>query len=113
MIWQSLARLRDVVKTDKRLRNAIVRCQSTKKKHKRRKPKEREGMTLKELARHAKEGVVKGFFWSIGVTIGFAVVTSLLVFVLSRAEALPFIGQAIASVVQATLESLGTGVPGN
>jgi hypothetical protein len=70
-------------------------------------------MTLKEFAKHAKEGVVKGFFWSIGVTLGFAAITTLLVFVFSRAEALPLVGNAIASIVQATLESLGTGVPGN
>jgi len=70
-------------------------------------------MTLKEFAKHAKEGIVKGFFWSVGVSLGFAVITTLLVFVFSRAETLPIIGHAIASIVQATLESLGTGVPGN
>lgn len=65
-------------------------------------------MTKKEFFTYAKEGIVKGIFWSIGVSIGFALVTTLLVFVLSQAETLPVIGSAIASVVRATLESLGS-----
>ena len=68
-------------------------------------------MTKKEFISHAKEGVVKGFFWSVGVTLGFAVVTSLLAFIFSRVETLPLIGKFIASIVQATLVSLSTATP--
>ncbi len=64
-------------------------------------------MTKKEFWTYAKEGMVKGIFWSIGVSIGFAIVTTVLVFVLSQAETLPIIGSAIASIVEATLDALG------
>lgn len=68
-------------------------------------------MTKKEILQSAKQNIVNGIFWSIGVSIGFAIVTTLLVFVFSRLEALPVIGNFVASIVEATLEALGTDLP--
>ncbi|OGM28848.1 hypothetical protein A2801_02700 [Candidatus Woesebacteria bacterium RIFCSPHIGHO2_01_FULL_41_10] len=68
-------------------------------------------MTKKELKTYIKEGLFKGFFWSIGVTLGFAFVTTLLALILSRVDALPFVGNILANIVASTLESLGTSIP--
>jgi len=56
----------------------------------------------------AREGVVGGIFWSIGVTLGFAIVTLILAFLATNLITVPLIGNAIASIVRATLESLGS-----
>ena len=69
-------------------------------------------MTRKDFFKTAKDSVVRGFFWAIGVSMGLSVVTTLLAFVFTRAETLPLVGGIIASIVQATLESLGTAAPG-
>jgi len=68
-------------------------------------------MTRKEFFTHVKEGIVKGFSWSIGVTLGFAFVSTVIVFILGQAGGLPLIGHWIANIVQATQSSLGSRTP--
>ena len=63
-------------------------------------------MTRKEFSMWAKESFVKGIFWSMGVTIGFAIVSSIVVVILSRINTLPVIGNFVANVVQQTEKNL-------
>lgn len=63
-------------------------------------------MTKKQIVEYAKEGILKGVFWSIGVSIGFAIVSVLLAFLAANIITLPVIGNAIADIVRVTLESL-------
>ena len=60
-------------------------------------------MPVKELLR---KGFYSGIAWSFGVTVGFAVISTILVFVLKSLGGLPLVGSAIASIVQATLDQL-------
>ncbi len=53
-----------------------------------------------------KEGIIKGFFWSIGVTLGFAFVSVLLVLIFNQLGGIPLIGNFIATIVESTQESL-------
>lgn len=53
-----------------------------------------------------KQGLITGFGWSIGATIGFAVISTLLIVVLQSLGGLPLIGDWIASVVEVTQSSL-------
>ena len=65
-------------------------------------------MTKREFWGHAKEGIVKGIFWSIGVTIGFAIVSTFIVAILSQVDTVPVIGNFVAQVVTQTEKSLGS-----
>jgi len=49
-----------------------------------------------------KEGVIAGVGWAIGVTVGFVIVSTILVFVLQILGGLPFIGNFFANIVQET-----------
>ena len=53
-----------------------------------------------------KDGFVHGLGWSFGVTIGFVLVSTLLVFALQTLGGLPVLGDRIAEVVHATEDSL-------
>ena len=53
-----------------------------------------------------KKGVIRGIGWAFGATIGFAIVSTILVFVLRQAGGLPLVGSFIATIVDATLEQL-------
>lgn len=53
-----------------------------------------------------KDGFVHGLGWSFGVTIGFVLVSTLLVLFLQTIGGLPFLGDRIAEIVQATEQSL-------
>ncbi len=53
-----------------------------------------------------KDGFVHGLGWSFGVTIGFVLVSTLLVFALQTLGGLPFLGDRIAEIVHATEDSL-------
>jgi len=59
-------------------------------------------MSKVDLKQIAKEGIVRGIFWAIGVTIGFAVVSIVLLFIVSPFMRLPVIGQFIADIVYET-----------
>lgn len=49
---------------------------------------------------------MRGAGWALGATIGFVIVSTILVFVLRQAGGLPLVGSFIASIVDATLEQL-------
>ena len=53
-----------------------------------------------------KEGIIAGIGWAIGVTIGFVVVSTIIVFILNALGGLPFVGRFFASVVQETQSQL-------
>jgi len=53
-----------------------------------------------------KRGFFSGIGWAFGATVGFVIISTLLIVVLQRAGGLPLIGGFIASVVQATLDQL-------
>lgn len=53
-----------------------------------------------------KQGFISGLGWSFGVTVGFAIISTILVLVLSTLGGLPLIGDWIASIVEATNNSL-------
>jgi hypothetical protein len=53
-----------------------------------------------------KEGFVAGLGWSVGVTIGFVIISTLLVFVFSQLDGLPVIGAWLADIVKETQDQL-------
>lgn len=53
-----------------------------------------------------KEGFIAGLGWAAGVTIGFVVVSSLVVFILNQLGGIPFIGGWIAEIVDETEQQL-------
>ena len=53
-----------------------------------------------------KEGVIKGIGWAFGATIGFVIVSTVLVFFLRQAGGIPLVGGWIATVVDSTLNQL-------
>lgn len=55
-----------------------------------------------------QEGFVHGVGWSFGVSIGFVLVSTLLVVVFNTLGGLPLVGKGIASIVEVTQESLLT-----
>ena len=58
-----------------------------------------------------KEGFIKGFGWSFGVTVGFVVVSTILVWILKAAGGLPVVGNFFASIVESTVEQLSKRTP--
>jgi len=56
--------------------------------------------------RDFREGFVHGVGWSFGVSVGFVLVSTLLVILFNALGTLPVIGDGIASIVAATQESL-------
>ena len=66
---------------------------------------------ITKLRNLIRDGLIKGFFWSIGVTLGFAFVSVVLVWILSSAGGLPIIGGWIANIVEVTQSSLSTRTP--
>lgn len=53
-----------------------------------------------------KAGIVGGLGWAIGVTIGFAIISIIIIYLVDRAVGIPLIGDWIASVVEATQAQL-------
>jgi len=53
-----------------------------------------------------KRGIVAGLGWAIGVTIGFALVSAILILITKSLGGLPSIGDFFASVIEKTQESL-------
>jgi hypothetical protein len=58
------------------------------------------------IAQLLKEGFFRGISWAFGVTIGFVLVSTILVIILQNTGGLPLIGGWIADVVEATQEQL-------
>lgn len=63
-------------------------------------------MTRKEFLEQAKKGLVGGVFWSIGVSLGFAIVSAIIIGVLSNVDTVPIIGSFVADVVEQTQRNL-------
>lgn len=63
---------------------------------------------LKSRYREFRDGFVRGVGWSFGVTVGFVLISTLLVFMFNSLGGVPLIGEGIASIVAATQESLLT-----
>lgn len=63
-------------------------------------------MSKKEFWENAKKGLVGGMFWSIGVTIGFAIVSAFIIIFLSQVDTIPVIGNFVADVVEQTQRNL-------
>jgi len=53
-----------------------------------------------------KAGIVGGLGWAFGVTIGFAIVSIIIIFLVNRAGGIPLIGDWIAKVVESTQTQL-------
>jgi hypothetical protein len=53
-----------------------------------------------------KKGVIRGIGWAFGATIGFAIVSTILIIILRQAGGLPLVGSFIATIVDSTLEQL-------
>jgi hypothetical protein len=53
-----------------------------------------------------KDGFFRGIGWAFGVTVGFVIVSTLLVVLLRSLGGLPLIGQFLATIVESTNESL-------
>ena len=58
-----------------------------------------------------KRGFYSGVGWAFGATMGFAIVSTVLVFFLNRLGGIPLIGSWIASIVEATLIQLSQRTP--
>lgn len=55
---------------------------------------------------HIKKGFLNGLGWSIGTTVGFALVVTIIVNLIKFAGGLPVVGGFFASVVESTQQSL-------
>ena len=53
-----------------------------------------------------KEGLVAGLGWAIGVTIGFVVISTILVLLLKSLGGVPYIGEWVARIVESTQDQL-------
>ena len=58
-----------------------------------------------------KRGFYSGVGWAFGATVGFVIVSTLLVYILSKAGGIPLIGGLIATIVDATMQQLSTRTP--
>jgi hypothetical protein len=58
-----------------------------------------------------KQAIISGIGWSFGVTIGFVIISTLVVFVLNQLGGLPLIGDWIASIVEETQSQLQRRTP--
>lgn len=65
----------------------------------------------KTLFEKAQEHVFNGFFWAVGVTLGFAFVSVIALLILSPVRKLPLIGEFVADVVYETQVALGNRTP--
>ena len=53
-----------------------------------------------------KAGIVGGLGWAFGVTIGFAIVSIIIIYLVDRAGGIPLIGDWIAKIVESTQTQL-------
>jgi hypothetical protein len=53
-----------------------------------------------------KEGFISGIGWAFGVTVGFVIISSILVIILQMLGGLPLVGSWIAGIVKATQDQL-------
>jgi len=60
----------------------------------------------KRKVKEFKEGLAHGIGWAFGVTIGFVLVSTLMVLILNTLGGLPLVGEGIASIVHETQQAL-------
>jgi len=65
-------------------------------------------MSKRELT---KRGFYSGVGWAFGATLGFALVSTILVIILRQLGGIPLIGSFFANIVEATLKQLSTRTP--
>ena len=58
-----------------------------------------------------KEGFISGLGWALGVTVGFVIISTILVVILRNLGGLPIVGNWIASIVEATQKQLTRRAP--
>jgi hypothetical protein len=58
-----------------------------------------------------KTGIVGGLGWAFGVTIGFAIISVLIIVLVDRTSVTPVIGDFVTSVVEYTQQQLETRNP--
>jgi len=58
-----------------------------------------------------KKGLFTGIGWAFGVTIGFAIISTILVFVLRQFEKLPFVGDGFEEIITTTEETIQKRTP--
>lgn len=63
-------------------------------------------MARETLLQKLKDGFIRGIGWSFGATIGFAIISTLLVILLRSLGGVPLVGTWVADVVQATNQEL-------
>lgn len=63
-------------------------------------------MLQKEVVDTFKKGIITGFGWSIGATIGFAIISTVLILILKSLGGLPIFGSFIATIVESTNQEL-------
>lgn len=63
-------------------------------------------MEKKSVWQTFKKGVVTGLGWTFGATIGFTIISGVLIILLRQLGGLPLVGDFLAAIVDATQESL-------
>jgi hypothetical protein len=58
-----------------------------------------------------KRGFYSGVGWSFGATLGFALVSTILIVILRQLGGIPLIGSFFATIVEATLKQLSIRTP--
>jgi hypothetical protein len=66
---------------------------------------------MNKISKVLKKGFFQGIGWAFGVTIGFVLISTILVLILRSLGGLPLIGDWIASIVEATLSQLAKRSP--
>jgi len=62
--------------------------------------------TRNKHIKNFRDSIVSGIGWSVGVTVGFALISTFLVVFVARLGGLPLVGNGIAAIVDATNQSL-------
>jgi Domain of unknown function (DUF5665) len=65
----------------------------------------------KSVFKLIKEGFFGGIGWAAGVTVGFALVSTIVIYSLQLAGGIPIVGRFFAQIVDSTLLQLDTKAP--
>lgn len=68
-------------------------------------------LAKEDVTKLLRSGFYSGLGWAVGVTLGFALVSTIIVFILNQLGGIPFIGSWLASIVQATTDQLSVRTP--
>jgi hypothetical protein len=60
-----------------------------------------------KYTRTFRESLVAGVGYAFGLTLGFTIISTIVVGILSQLNTLPVVGDFVASIVEATTNSLG------